>query len=221
MNRGKQSVGGIEFSSKKELKSYIQEVLKRYSPGQVLCDSDFRFCMALLERHPESGEKIGAGVQTIRVDIHKPWTTKGFTIVRADSSESDFSFNACISEKSMTQRQLLDKAARHSIRPQIREFKIAGSVGGYAVCAVSGKKIKVESCDVDHYPIPFADLLDMYFKISGLNPEKIGIASESVTCKFADTRIDKDFAQWHKENARLRIVESSINQSLGRHKVAA
>jgi hypothetical protein len=100
MKRGKQIVNGLEFSTKKELKSYVQEVLRKYSPGQFLCDSDFRFCVALLERHPESGEKIGVGVESIRVDIHKPWTTKGFTIVRVDSSESDFSFNACVSKRS-------------------------------------------------------------------------------------------------------------------------
>ncbi|MGL5062944.1 MAG: hypothetical protein ACRC62_23455, partial [Microcoleus sp.] len=135
-----------------------------------------------------------------------------------DGTKTDFSYRCCVSEKAATQKQRLNKAARAAIHPQIREFRLASlNDDGDLMCAVSGLIKCPEFFHVDHYPVAFADLLDQYLAFSGLDIDKIQFVEDSSTCRFADPRLEKDFSDWHLENAELRIVESWLNEDLGRH----
>lgn len=216
MGRGL-TVGSVFFKSQKSLKIYVRSILDRYPVGTQLEPIDFLFCQDLLRRHPESVEKIGCGLKSIRVEIHSPWTTKGFTLTRIDGTAEDFSFNTCLSGLGLSSRQLFNKAARHAIFDQIKTLKRSLVSDGSILCSVSGEWLPYCDIEMDHYPEPLADLIDRYLSVRSLDLSSIQFFNDGPLCRFQDESIAADFVSWHKDHASLRPLEKGINQALGRH----
>lgn len=88
-------IGDKRFSTQKELKEYIQSILRNYKPGENLKKDDFYFINKLLSYHPEVKEKTKSGVKSIIIDNAKHGT-KCFYVVREDETTDDFSILKCI-----------------------------------------------------------------------------------------------------------------------------
>ena len=217
MKRSAIVVNGQEFKSQGQLKEFVRQIIDRHDDGAVLNLSDLSFCKSLLERHPDSLVKIGVGVKSIKVSVTPPWKTKGFILMRTDGTEIDFSFRACVSSAAMSHGQKIKKAARTSIHSQVVLFKKANTFGGLLRCAVTGEYLKWDECDIDHYPIPFADLFDRYIAITGLNLKEIKITENHGVWHFDDSGIESSFQSYHLENAGLRPLRSTLNATMGRH----
>src|SRR5207247_325445 len=72
-----------------------RQVREKYAVGASVTDAaDQEFLLDLLAMHPESGEKIGEGVD--HFEVRKNGSTVGFWIVRSDGSDVDFSFYKCL-----------------------------------------------------------------------------------------------------------------------------
>ena len=217
MKRSTIVLNGQEFKTQGQLKEFVRQIVDRYNDGDILNLSDLSFCKSLLERHPESIEKIGSGVKSIRVSVIPPWKSKGFILTRTDGTEIDFSFRACVSSKAISHKQKVNKAARTAVHLQIVSFKKSNIFDGFLKCAITGQFLSWDECDIDHYPIPFADLLERYMAIIGSDFKDLKVTEDSGSYRFIDSAIDSSFRSYHLENAGLRPLRNTLNATMGRH----
>ena len=118
----KYQVGRRSFRSKREIESHVRLIFQRTPVGCVLNGDDLQFLRELINRHPYAAQKIGPGIEAIRVDLNTYWTPrKMFTLVRVDGSETDVSYRVCLYPPS--KQQDFAKACRHAVIDDILEFK--------------------------------------------------------------------------------------------------
>jgi hypothetical protein len=72
-----------------------QEIRSRYADGVPLSLSDMKIMVAILNRHPESVDKIGSGIASIVVHTFIGGT-RCFFVVRTDHTVIDFSARKCL-----------------------------------------------------------------------------------------------------------------------------
>jgi len=97
-------------------------IAAKYSEGSIITDSDdsnFIF-NTMIANHPAKEEKIGCGIQFIRVDINLV-KKKCFTIIRTDGSETSLGIYASANAKNIDSNILI--AAREAIKPSIRAYR--------------------------------------------------------------------------------------------------
>jgi hypothetical protein len=73
------------FDKKGDASKYFAEMLSRYPPGDTVSEEDGRDLASLLERHPESVEKIGDGIHHFEVQA-ADYATQCFRVVRLDGT---------------------------------------------------------------------------------------------------------------------------------------
>lgn len=217
-------LNGITFTSKDAIKKHVQGIFAAYKEGQSLNADDQKFVLALLEWHPHASQKIGVGVASVRIHIPKPWTTKGFLLVRVDGSTTDFSYKVCLNPKLADQTVKFAAACRRAIAWEVAEFKRSTFGEEQTVwCSEEMREITKSESHVDHYPVPFCDLVDQYVAQTGIERKNVGfIEGDNVAVvKFSDPLLEQDFANWHRQNAQLRIISGKANVSLGAHRRTA
>ncbi|KAL5709479.1 DNA-directed RNA polymerase [Ranunculus cassubicifolius] len=76
----------------------LQDLLHhKYKIDDLVSDSDKKRVMEALRYHPRTDEKVGCGVQYIKVGYHPRFQeSRCFFVVREDGSTEDFSYNKCI-----------------------------------------------------------------------------------------------------------------------------
>lgn len=87
------------FATFGEAQSFFKEMLNRYPIGQMVIGTDKDDLIALLHRHTEEKDKIGAGISHFIVDngpSEYDIPTRCFWIVRKDGSKIDFSVKHCL-----------------------------------------------------------------------------------------------------------------------------
>lgn len=79
---------------------FFRTMLNSYLAGNRVSDGDADELSALLKRHDQTNEKVGAGVDHFEVD-HAPdeYSTQCFWIVRKDGSRIDFSYKHCLARR--------------------------------------------------------------------------------------------------------------------------
>lgn len=98
--------GGIEMSDNqtrhwrqmRRKADICRDILhNKYQPGETLRMHDQEVVEKVLAHHPRAAEKIGPGVQSIRVDWNKCYPDKKcFHVVRVDGSVVEFSYLKCL-----------------------------------------------------------------------------------------------------------------------------
>lgn len=86
------------FGSKDEATAYFRAMLNRYRPGDRVSDVDAGDLTALLKRHTEYRQKIGAGIDHFEV-MAADHGTQCFRVLRIDGTSDDFSYIHCITPK--------------------------------------------------------------------------------------------------------------------------
>ena len=84
-----------EFESQGDGNAFFKEMLNRYEPGGRVSDEDALHLGALLERHSEYADKVGAGGDHFEVMMTEHGT-QCFRIVRTDGTGTDFSYGHCV-----------------------------------------------------------------------------------------------------------------------------
>jgi hypothetical protein len=207
-------VNGEAFATKKALTERIQAILRR-GVGPV-ADADSEFMLALFERHQSSAQKFGAGVLALRVTKAPPYNTLCFEIERVDGSRTDISYRECLNPT--TPAQWFRLCCRSAVVDQIQEAK--DLVFGKAVCLpcpVTGDAMTRNSCHVDHAePWPFERIVVEYLATAGIDPSSVSYIDGDgvVSYDFASRDLIDDFAEWHRNRARLRVVSRRANLSM-------
>lgn len=87
----------ISLNDVQNLSRTWKNILRKYPVNHQLNDRDKSTLLVGLERHPRRDEKIGVGVQEIKVGYHpKHPTSTCFFVVRTDGTVEDFSYHKCV-----------------------------------------------------------------------------------------------------------------------------
>jgi Protein of unknown function (DUF3223) len=203
---------GGTYYNKKEAKAHAQAIVAASSDGHVLTGENHSFMLDLVDHHPEAPEKIGTGVERFVIRFIPPWKGLHVIIIRTDGSETAFSWNKSISNR--TKWADFAAAARFTVMDQIIAFrKKAFSGGGLVRCPVHGDIILPDTCHVDHeYPNTFTAILQEFIGTSDWTAVQIVDALGGIGKAFGDAEYAARFAEFHRQRAVLRVVSIRANK---------
>lgn len=198
---------------KTKARDRCREIIGDLENGELVKGDDAEFLFWLLERHPRAAEKIGQGVASFSVQSAQ-MGTRCFVVHRVDGSSTDFSFYSCITAPDST--ALVRRAMRRAIADQTNEFKRASAARGPLVCAVTSQKLSWDDAHVDHAPPVFVALADDWAaRVGGYSAMQIVPAADGQLGRTLVEGAAADaWAEFHRANARLRIVSKVANLSL-------
>ena len=88
------------FDKAGDATAFFKEMLNRYAIGDRVSAADAADLSALVERHDERDEKVGAGIAGFEVnappDDVPQFSQRCFWIVRSDGTKIDFSIGHCL-----------------------------------------------------------------------------------------------------------------------------
>ncbi|MBA4391745.1 MAG: hypothetical protein C0399_12530 [Syntrophus sp. (in: bacteria)] len=215
------TLGEFSFPTKKEAKELYSNILNRIDLGQHLEGEDFDYVMALLLNHPYAEDKIGVGVEAIKVDTGLHSANRCFHVVRTDGSIEDFSIGKCIDGDHSDFHKFCiacRKAVENDIRAYKRKYFADNADSNEMIrCQSGGQRVSYDDSHVDHRePFTFSSIVHFFCKAKGLDTGAIKYKTEGkYGNEFADSSLTESFRDWHKENAKLRVVHSKTNLSKG------
>jgi hypothetical protein len=199
------------------LKKYFREIINTIG----LCDSvktkypsEFLDFCELFKRHSDYPEKF-IGFVDIKISYNPVFGNQLVVyIIKNDMTTDDVSvLNNCITGKP---KDNLKIAMRVSIQPQIVEYKNNNYI---KVCEICDDNDRLE---VDHHSekMPFAKLCYDFITINTLPiPVSFDDTKSHMKCfKDLDSNFEKNWVQYHKENAILRTLCRKCNGSQPKYK---
>lgn len=211
-------IGERQFATKKEAITLYKTILNSYEFGDFINEIDFIDILNLLETHPKVKEKIGVGIDKVRISKAQ-YNTKSFELVRTDGSTEFFSYTKRINApKSNLAR--FGEACRQAIQADLRNVKLAYfarySKKGKVKCQETGELAKYEELNVDHrQPNTFSVIVDRFVELNKIDLEKIEyLQIDGGSNEIKDENLKQEFRKYHRNKANLRIVKKDLN--LGR-----
>jgi hypothetical protein len=210
------------FDSQKAAQEFFGEILNSSSLNEPVQSEDFDRIVALLARHPEAHEKIGAGVRQISVR-RVVYGTRCFWLTRTDGTETDFSYLTCVKGKGPTLDQEYLQACRSAVEAALRKakqnhFELHADAEGRVRCDISGVPIGIQEAHLDHAPPVTFEVIAAFFRRERhIDPSYSIItppADKQFQAKFIEPALARDFESFHREHARLRIVAKKLNLAL-------
>lgn len=210
-------IGEKEFATKKNALIFYKTILNAYDFGEELNTKDFNDIMDLLETHPKVKEKIGVGIDKVRVGKVQ-YNTKSFELLRIDGSIEYFSYTKRINAPK-TNFTKFREACRQAIQNDLRSVKLEyfqkHSKNGQVKCQESKELAKFEELNVDHrQPNTFSVIVDRFIELNKLDIEKIEyIQVDGGPNELKNEKLKQDFSKYHQDKANLRIVKKDLNLS--------
>lgn len=221
MARKSLKIGNIEFKSQQEAINHFKKILNDCRKNETIVDESHAMLFSLVERHPDAIQKIGCGIKRF-YKAPAEGGTSCFWIERNDGSKTDFSFYKAVKAKSNSLYQEFSEACRKSVQYDLviakeehfRKYAVEEKVK----CEVSGDKVAIYECHLDHKsPFTFQVIVESF-----ITANKIEISSNMLSIikdgqfqtEFLDLKIKELFREYHNKIAKLRIVKSNINLSL-------
>ncbi len=210
-------LGEYKFKSKKEALELYREILNSATLKEPLTNSNFSYAMALLLNHPNAKEKIGNGIKSIIVDTGKYKTNRCFHVIREDESKEDFSIGKCINGDHSEFHKFCI-AARNTIEEDMLQFKIKyfeneGDENNNVKCQIGGNKISKDEAHIDHRePLTFSSIVHFFIQAKNIDFSSISyITKGKYGNEFSDSLLRNEFKEWHKKNAKLRVIAKDKN----------
>jgi hypothetical protein len=211
-------IGDKTYATKKEALNHYKTILNSYDFGETISSQNFSDLLDLLETHPEVTEKVGVGIESIKVAKLK-YNTKAFELVRFDGSTEFFSYTKRINAPKNDFTKFRE-ACRQVIQEDLRKVKLEYfekySKKGQVKCQETGCLSKYEELNVDHrQPNTFSVIVDRFIELNNIDIQRIEyIPVDGGPNELADEELKTKFKQYHKDKANLRIVKKDLN--LGR-----
>jgi hypothetical protein len=184
---------------------------------------------ALLERYDSavtSGpSKIGCGVAhfEVRKNFVKGGVTLGFWVVRADRTETDFSFITAVAGKAKGVDTEFVEACRDSIYGIVSEAKRRflsdfGDEQRRIPCEITGDLVALEDAVFDYAPVSFVDIVWQFrSEMMWMDGIPDGVlsppADAQIQVSFVDIAVMVDFQQFYRQRAKLRVISKSVARS--------
>lgn len=211
-------IGEKKFATKKDALNHYKEILNSYNFGESLNPKHFGDILELLETHPQVKEKIGVGIEQVKV-VKLKYNTKSFELLRFDGSKEIFSYTKRINSPK-TDYAKFRNVCRQTIQEDLRKVKLSYfeeySKKGMVKCQETAELLKWEDLSVDHrQPNTFSIIVDRFIELKNLNLADIEyLKIDGAQDEFADESLKSEFKTYHKEKANLRIISKRLN--LGR-----
>ncbi len=208
-------IGDKTYATKKEALNHYKTILNSYDFGETISNQNFSDLLDLLETHPEVTEKVGVGIESIRVAKLK-YNTKAFELVRFDGSTEYFSYTKRINAPKNDFTKFRE-ACRQVIQEDLRKVKLEYfekySKKGQVKCQETGSLSKYEELNVDHrQPNTFSVIVDRFIELNNIDIQRIEyIPVDGGPNELADEELKTKFKQYHKNKANLRIVKKDLN----------
>lgn len=220
MARGKPvEIATRSFDNQSKATEFFREMLGRYKAGDRVSDDDALDLSALLERHDEYPQKVGAGVDHFEL-MATDHGTNCFRIVRVDGTGTDFSYRHCITQRLPTRKQEVASAFRRAIQLDLyaardKFFSEHRDGDGKVMCAVTGERIARDEAHMDHRPpMTFEVIVTTFLEGRGMSLDQVPITSgqdEQVSPQVTDQALAEAFRGYHSRVARLDIVKIAVN----------
>lgn len=210
-------IAGNKFTFKKDALEFYKKILNSYEFGEILNSSDFDNVYGLIEIHPQKKEKIGCGIDHFRIGTAK-FKTKSFEVVRKDGSTEFLSYTKRIN-KPKNEFSRFRYACRQAIQNDLitvkQKYFKENAINSKVKCQESGELLTYEDLNVDHrQPNTFSVIVDRFIEIKGLNVNEIEyLEIGGGPNEIADEDIKKEFREYHKGKANLRLVKRELNLS--------
>ncbi len=215
------TVSGFRFASKAALERHCRDLVSACSDGELMPDSGFMLNM-LRQMHHSPWEKILPGLedQVIGVRVRHEsaaglirYAVKNHTFVAYLSGiELDFSWVKCC--RGFSVRSWANEAMRRAVHKDIVAYKKLRFLHGSVVSDASGTALTWDRCQVDHYPVTYAELRDRFLADRGVSLERVATLNDPMGGSLlADDEFAKSWVLFHQANATLRLVTPGENQT--------
>lgn len=215
------TVAGVEFASKAALERHCRQIIAACGDGEIMPESRFMLNM-LRQMHRSPWEKILPGLedQVIGVRVRHEsaaglicYAVKNHTFVAYSTGmELDFSWVKCC--RGFSVRAWGNEAMRRAVHKDIVSYKKLRFVHGYVVSDASGTPLTWDGCQVDHYPVTYAELRDRFLSDRGMSLDQVATLNDPMGGSLlADDEFAKAWVLFHQANATLRLVTPEENQT--------
>jgi hypothetical protein len=205
------NIGPHTFYSQRAVTEYMRALIARHPPDTWITDpDDYWFVHTILHCHPRADTKLGAGIYAIKRGGPHTFDPDLF-IQRVDGSMTDISWTHCINTPSHRTRVL--KALRFAVASQVIAY-MQEWLPKTPVCPLLGIALNPGNYAVDHIPPEtFESLVDRFLAFKSLSVSQIELTTgdNQIGRELADQQLAQDFAQFHREHARLRIISEQAN----------
>lgn len=218
--------GGKVFQTKKKLQNYCRYVLNNQNHYKTLEGEWFLVMDDVLRMHECYKEKVGEGSYKIQVRpcMINPRNNQ-FFILREDGSDTDFSMYKCLKPESNSTK--IKRSLREVVKSQVvmyknKHFLNNSDNSGYVKCPVTKLKISKKSSHLDHYPLQFDEIVNLWLEDNNLTLSdiKLEVTTDNHTAaELKDCALTKSFFKFHKKVAKYRVVLDKVNLQRGRAKV--
>jgi len=188
-------IGINKFKNKTEIKSFIKNILNRYSlEGENISKSDFEFFVELLKPR---ADKIGGGVKRIFLKYNK-YGGKTFWIERVDGTQTDFSVYKLVDvlgDNRIRSKNEIDfrKACRTAIVEDKKKLKFDSGLFG----------------DAHHYDKQFEQLVMDFIKQYDIKVENVkflGHEDGDIEISFIDKDLEQLWIESHRSNGKMEVL---------------
>jgi hypothetical protein len=218
--------GGKIFKSKTELQKYCTLILKNEKLNKSLDGNSFEVINDVLKLHHNYSEKVGIG--NYKIGIRECFINKRnrqFYIIRGNGTNTDFSFYKCISRPSKLTS--IKSSLRESIKDQVIKYKEQLFIDNQddnnnIICQETFSYIKRSNSHLDHYPLHFDTIVYNWLKSININLSDIELLpmQDNKAAHFLKNyNLKKNFYDYHKQNAKYRIVLDKVNLKREKSKV--
>ena len=216
---------GKTWSTQTSALQHFKSMLARYGDGDVITDAeDHDDLLALLTRYDmlklTEQSKLGAGIGRFerRVNRGEGYSTSGFWAVRADGTETDFSYISAVKGVPKPVAQQYYDACRNAVSAALlarkqEQFDRFADENGCLPCDISDQRVSYEEARLRHAHPTFGVLVEGFRKMRGWKWDEIHrLLTVPKDAQISTTFVDKQDAQafraYHHERAILHIVST-------------
>lgn len=206
-------LAGKSYKKKKSIKEACKKILHQKEEEFYITDEkEHEFLQDLLSHHYFHGERIAKNnIKSFSVAWNPNFGghTKSFYFELENGYKSDFSYLKTISPPSHF-NHVVD-ALRTEIYPYCRQYKEDYfSRNETPVSEMTGRAVTREDCHVDHFDPLFCDIVEAFFEIHPCETLKVR-HGENGYRDLEDRDVAKEWYDFHKDKALLRVVTSEEN----------
>ena len=210
----KYHIGDLSFKSKKDCENYTRTLIHSLGCCEIKKEHpEYIFFKNLIQRHPNSDEKVGAGIDFFYIEPN-PMMKKYYQtmIRRIDGTQIDFSWVQCCNERKRSTQELLTRAMRTAVKEDVIKFKQNQRPLICSVCKAMGELY--EDYHVDHHNPSFQTLKDT-FLIKRESPVSFEDCKKYNLTLFKDEdkKFKNDWIDFHNENCNFQILCRGCNFS--------
>jgi hypothetical protein len=212
-------------------KTYSQ-ILSKIAVGKPVVNEDREFLLGLLTRTSKYGGKAAqpdVKIMVRMVEIGRGRRVRMFSL-EGDSLTNPGKYSKIPVSKAKVLEELFPsktkkdplvvkvgqvrQALRMAVDDQIKEFR--NSVVYPTVCVETGGILTKRSrTHVDHYEIPFVQLVEDWLNSLDLYYSTLVLVGPPTAKRLLDESLTKSWGEYHREFARLALVDASANMKKG------